>query len=251
MVYLRTCQIGAAVLLGWLVAAAAADPLDLAPTCAGTFTVDVGGGAAQPRSGATVYDNLSASAAPNFAIASTDADAMWGDRLTLAQPGTLGEVSLTLYNGASVGDVTSATIQVVFRRSVSLDFLGVFTADVQFPTPLAAGSFARIDVVGLAGLATPIDLPETEIFLSQQVLSYTGTSTALGVVSHRPILVGDSIPQMFIDADTVGNGVPGFYQVTSEGQPVASDPGYRLVLTPEPSAIVLLLIGVLGVVRRR
>ena len=65
-----------------------------------------------------------------------------------------------------------------------------------------------------------------------------------------PNSVGSAVPQLYIQASTVGGGVPGFYNITSGGVAVPFTVGYQLSV-PAPGAFALLGLGGLVTARRR
>ena len=62
------------------------------------------------------------------------------------------------------------------------------------------------------------------------MLGFTGTANRLGIASLNPVTVGSSPNSMYIQASTIGGGVPGFY--TFGTTPV--NPGYQIGLAQPP-----------------
>jgi hypothetical protein len=182
-----------------------------------------------PLAAVNIYSNTAS--APAFAVSSTDLAATWGDEVTTTGTGTLDQVDFTIFNsGSSAGLLLTATFTVNLFDGPSSTFLGGFTTPAfTFPGGLPTGFFTILTVTGVSGLG--INLPGTNVIITQKVASKTGTANRLGVAGLSPVTVGVGGPAMYIAASTFGPA--GFY--TLAGVPSA-DPGYRLaVLEPTPA----------------
>lgn len=216
---------------------------------AGARTIDLmGNDIGTPRGGTTVFSNLQSGFTANAAFSSTDLGAVWGDQLALAGTGTLESFSFAIFNsGSSAGALTSAVVDFAFFRASDSSSLGGFsvnTGDIN----LNAGFFTTLTVGGLGGFG--VDLDTTDVIVLQTVTSTVGAANRLGVISATPASVGTSIPQLYIQASTVGGGVAGFYNITSAGAPISFNVGYELVV-PTPGSMALLGMGGLFASRRR
>ena len=216
---------------------------------AGTRTIDVHGNlVSSVRGNPIVYSNLQSGFTADRAFSSTDLAAVFGDRLTTAGTGTLQDFSFNLFNsGSSAGSLTSATVNFSFFRASDNASLGSFNVNTG-SIALNAGFFTTFNVTGLGGLG--VNLDSTDIIVLQTVTALTGAANRLGVVSTTPNSVGSAVPQLYIQASTVGGGVPGFYNITSGGVAVPFTVGYQLSV-PAPGAFALLGLGGLVTARRR
>ncbi len=180
----------------------------------------------------TIYDNTTS--APNFAVSSTDLTAYWGDQLLLTGSGLLSTHLFTIFNsGSSLGTLLTANCQLEFYDTVSSAFLGGYTTSINFgPGGLPQGFFSIITVTGLDGLA--INLPNPDIVVLQTVLSKTGTASRLGIASLDPPTIGSSFGDMYIDAATIGGGVPGFYTFAAG----PANPGYQIGIAQPPTNVM-------------
>lgn len=212
---------------------------------AGALTVDLQSGTRGVA--IDVYNNHPS--ASNFGLSSTDLTSIWGDELTTTGTGTLQEFGLTIFNsGSSAGPLVTADVAINFFRISDSSLIGGFTGTLDFGAGLNPGFFSRVTFTGLDGLG--IDLDTTNILVTQQRTDHTGTASRLGIASLMPILVGSSPDDMYVDSDTVGGGVPGFYNFTVAGAPAPANPGYR-VAVPTPASMALLGLGGLFAARRR
>ena len=184
-------------------------------------------------------------------FSSTDLTATFGDDLDLVEGGELDAFRFSILNaGSSAGTLQSFTGNIDFFDGPTGDFIGGFTTNINFTTPLATGTFSRITVSGLGDL--DIVLPE-DVIVTQSLTNIVGAASNLGVVSSNPIAVGSAVDQLFIDASTVNMGTAGFYNITSMG--VAS-PFYTIyevtvVPIPEPTTAGLAGLAGLAFLRRR
>lgn len=216
---------------------------------AGVRTIDVHGNLVSSlRGNPIVYSNLQTGFAADRAFSSTDLAAVFGDQLTTTGTGTLQDFSFNLFNsGSSAGALTSATVNFGFYRASDGGSLGSFNVNTG-AIALNAGFFTTFNVTGLGNLG--VNLDSTEIIVLQTVTALTGAANRLGVVSTTPNSVGSAVPQLYIQASTVGGGVPGFYNITSGGAAVPFTVGYQLSV-PTPGAFALLGLGGLFSARRR
>ncbi len=216
---------------------------------AGERTIDVHGNLVSAvRGNPIVYSNLQSGFTADRAFSSTDLTAVFGDQLTTAGTGTLQDFSFNLFNsGTSAGTLTSATVSFSFFRVSDGGALGSFNVNTG-TIALNAGFFTTFNVTGLGGLG--VNLDSTDIIVLQTVTALTGAANRLGVVSTTPNSVGSAVPQLYIDASTVGGGVPGFYNITASGVAVPFTVGYQISV-PAPGAFALLGLGGLMTARRR
>jgi len=183
-------------------------------------------GVPAPSAITVAYDNTVSPA--NFATSSTDLTSQWGDQVFTTTAGLLSSHTYSVFNsGSSLGVLLTAVVGVDFFDGVTNGFLGTYTANVNFQAGLNPGFYTLVSVPGLDALA--INLP-TNVIVIQYVVSFTGGATRLGVASLDPPTVGSSPPSMYIDSNTVGGGVAGFYNFASG----PANPGYQLGLAQPP-----------------
>lgn len=174
-----------------------------------------------------VYDNSTSPAL--FGVSSTSLTSIWGDRLLTTNTGLLSEMMFSIFNsGSSAGALLTAQIGVSLYDGVTSALLGSYTVNFNFGAGLNPGFYTLGNVTGLDLLS--INLPVTDVIVTQTVLAKTGTASRLGIVSLTPPTVGTSPPSMYVSSATIGSGVPGFYTFASG----AANPGYRLTLMNEP-----------------
>ncbi len=217
---------------------------------AGMRSIDIhGNSVSNPRGGTTVFTNLQAGFTANAAFSSTDLTAVFGDQLATVGTGRLQEFSFTLFNsGTSAGVLNSAEVAINFFRASDSSLIGGFNVNTG-EINLGTGFFTTLNVTGLDGLG--IQLDTTDIIVTQSVNSLVGGATRLGLVSATPVTIGSSIPQLYIDASTVNGGTPGFYNITSGGNPISFNVGYQVVVPAPASAAMLGLGGLIAARRRR
>lgn len=219
-----------------------------APGFAGHYYFDVATGEmVSPRgTGVAVYDNTGSPA--NFAVSSTDLASTWGDQLAMTGTGVLEEFKFTVFNSATAntGNLLTATVAIRFYRAGDSSLIGGFNGNVNFGAGLNPGFYSTVTFTGLDGLGTPIALDTTDVIVTQQITTFTGTTVRLGVASQDPVIVGSSPESMYADSDTVGGGVAGFYTFGSG----PANPGYQVVV-PTPASAALLGLGGLVAARRR
>ncbi|MDX9912919.1 MAG: PEP-CTERM sorting domain-containing protein [Phycisphaerales bacterium] len=217
---------------------------------AGAMSIDYRTGAptpGTPRFQGTAYSNVLGTTIRAFS--STDLSADYGDRLTTVGTGTLDAFTFGLFNsGTSAGPLGSATVDIAFFRGVDGSPLGGFGVNTG-AINLAQGFFTLLTISGLSGLG--IDLDTTDIIFTQSIRTgtITGGATRTGVVSLEPIQIGSAIPQLYINATTVG--AAGFYNITSAGVPVNFFLGAQIDVVPAPASAALLGLGGLVATRRR
>ena len=220
--------------------ALAQDGLTAEPvTFAGHLYFDFGTGAMYvPKGGAKtelagdVYNNTNPNPGANFGFSSTDLAAQWGDRLATTATGILQENDFTVFN-STTGVLNSASFNISLYDGTSLALLGSYTTGtVTFGAGLPASSYSIITITGLGGLN--INVNTTDVIMLQQVAAKTGTTTRLGIASLNPPSIGTSIPQMYINATTVGPA--GFYNIGTAPNYTPANPGYRVNLNqPVPA----------------
>jgi len=192
-------------------------------------TADLHGRVAPPANTAaltTVYTNTAS--APNFGFSSTDLTSIWGDELLTTGTGLLSSHQFTVFNsGSSAGTLVSAQVGVSFYDAVTSNFLGGYSTNVTFG-PLPQGFYTIVTVPNLDPLN--IMLTSTDIVVTQQILSKTGSANRLGIASLNPPTVGSSPNTMYINSSTVGPA--GFYNIGNP--PMPANPGYQVDLAPPP-----------------
>ncbi len=212
--------------------------------------------AATSASAQVVYDNLSAPSALSAATSSTDLNTIYGDSMTLTQGGILNGLGFTVFN-SSTGNtlpVLTAVIRLSFYNNTTpyttgdlqsvLPLLGSIDFNVNFGTGLNAGFFTTVSGTGLA--TANINLTQN-LFITQQVISSTGGSTRLGVVSFTQDVVGTGSAASWYRQSTApaGEGLFAF------APPSSNNLGYRVEVVPEPATMTLLALGALAARRRR
>ncbi|HRJ50148.1 MAG: PEP-CTERM sorting domain-containing protein [Phycisphaeraceae bacterium] len=217
---------------------------------AGFYTVDYRTGvttfsdASNSTRATTIYSNTAS--APNFGVSSTDLNSTWGDKVTTT--GTGGPVTsqqYTLFNsGTSLGTLLTATVDLLYFDGGTNAFINGFSGNINFgPGGLAAGFFSIITFTGLDGLN--MNLPTTNIIMTQKVTAKTGLANRLGIASLNPVNIGSSGDEMYIDSTTIG---PAGYYTFANGP---AQPGYQIDLVPAPGALALMGLGGLMASRRR
>ncbi len=182
-------------------------------------------GAAAPEAIVDLYSNVASPVL--FGVSSTDLAAVWGDRVTLATPGWLDTVALTIFNsGSSAGPLLTASYQMSFYLGTTpvppTTPITQFGININFGAGLNPGFFTIVTVNNLALLN--MVLPSTDILMTQTRTASTGTASRLGIASLDPPTVGSSSTAMYIQASTIGGGVPGYYTFANG----PANPGYRL-----------------------
>ena len=164
----------------------------------------------------TAYDSLNRTALAGTGQSNT-LNAVWGDRLLLAEAGVLKSFGLTLFNDSTLsqtGRILSATAVVKFYdntipyggagTTLTNPLLGTTTITWNFNSPgLAAGSYSP-KTVDLSSLN--IVLPKN-ILVMQQVTNVVGTSTRNGVVLMSDSLVGSSPNDFYVKSDNTSEGL--------------------------------------------
>ncbi|MBI5169571.1 MAG: hypothetical protein HZA61_08795 [Candidatus Eisenbacteria bacterium] len=174
-----------------------------------------------------VYDNSTSAA--NTGFSSTSLTSIWGDELFTTNAGILSGLKFTIFNsGSSLGSLLTANCAISFYDGATAAYLGGFTTNVNFGTGLAKGFYSFVNVTGLDVLA--ITLGTTDVIVTQQVTSKTGTANRLGFVSLDPPTVGSSDPDFYANSATVG--AAGWYTLS-----VPANLGYQVTVAnlPVPS----------------
>ena len=216
-------------------AVATAAPVSMLPEAgaryAGHYTINVVTGAtsfqAAPASAQVlgdVYDNVHPPAVAQFGFSSTDLTAIFGDRVTTTGGGLLDQNDFSVYNsGTSAGNLETASFVISFYDGASMAFLGGYVTPVIGMGPLPPGYYVFASFTGISALS--INLPTTDILVTQQVMDHTGTANRLGIVSLDPPGVGSSGPSFYVNASTVGPA--GYYNINGYN----ANPGYRINVT--------------------
>ncbi len=220
-----------------LAAAAVVDPsaAEPLPRLAGHIYVNYATGATTtvPAGVGDVYSDTTTVTA---GLSSTDLLAVFGDRVTMTGSGFLDQIDFTMFNSASsAGPVLTATFNLTFYDGTLPPLptpLGTFaTAPVSFAGGLAPGFYSLVTVTGLSGLGINLT---ADLLLTQTVTSFTGTATRFGVVFADPPTIGSSLLPVpnacYVQASTIGGGVPGFYTFAAPNGNVA----YRINVSDTP-----------------
>lgn len=171
-----------------------------------------------------VYDNTASPA--NAGFSSTSLASVWGDELLTTNPGILSGFKFTIYNSSSsLGTLLTAACTISFYDGATATYLGGFNTTVNFGTGLAKGSYSFINVTGIDPLA--ITLNTTDIIVTQQITSKTGTANRLGFVSLDPPTVGSSDVDFYANSSTVG--AAGWYLLS-----VNANLGYQVTVSSLP-----------------
>jgi hypothetical protein len=245
--YLAAAALGAA---GVASSASAVESVAVAPVAAEQLTVDFGTGSISRNTPTVVYTNLDPTGALR-AFGSGDLSATFGDDLDLVVGGELTDFQFTVFNSNGAGNtglLDTFDAEISFFDGAGT-FIDSFTSSFDFTTPLTPGGFGLLSVTNLGGL--DIDLPE-DVIVTQQLSNITGGTTQIGVVSSNPVTVGSAEDTLFIDASDVGSG-PGFFNITSMGQPSPFFAGYSVTVipVPEPTTAGLFGLGAVAFLRRR
>jgi hypothetical protein len=193
-----------------------------------------------------VYDNLNTSATAGYSELTANGP-IFGDALTLSQPGMLAQFSASLYNsssGANTGSILTGTTQINFYDNtvpytggvLSNPLLGTGTLTWDFTGDggLAAGFY---DTMTADFSSLNINLP-LEILVTQQFTLTGGTSTRNGVILCLDPLVGSSPNTVYIESASTSAGLYTF----------SGNPGqfcYAIAVVPEPTPYLAasLLVG--------
>jgi len=174
-----------------------------------------------------VYNNTNPAAPANFGYSLTDLAAIFGDRVTTTGPGLLDQDDFTVYNSSSsTGTLLTATFSINLYNGPTSAFLGGYvTGTVAFGggAGLPPGYYSIVTINNIAPLG--INLPTTDVIITQQVATYTGTPSRLGIVSMDPPSIGSSGPSMYLNSVAVGPA--GFYNIGTYN----ANPGYRINVT--------------------
>ena len=151
---------------------------------------------------------------------------------------------------SSAGTLTAATFRLSFyaldaTSSVATKtLLGSYDGSVTFSTALAKGFYSVVTSTGLSALG--INLTSTNLLVTQEVISKTGTASRLGIVSLGPVTVGSS-PAYFYEKGAA----------TTEGWYTSASGDVQVVYqmntgaAPAPGAVALLGVAGLAGARRR
>jgi len=183
-----------------------------------------------------VYDNLSTTATAGYSQPNVDLP-VFGDSLTLAQPGVLTWFSASLYNstsGGNSGSILTGTMEIKFYDNTvpytggaianPLLATGIMPWDFTADGGLPAGYYAT-DEVDFSFLN--VYLPQ-EVLVTQQFTMTDGTSTRNGLTLFSDPVTGSSPDTVYISSSTTP---PDLY--TFGGNP--GQFGYRIEVVPEPT----------------
>ncbi len=206
---------------------------------------------------AIVYDNLAAPSVSSAATSSTDLTATYGDQMNLTSGGILEKFGFTIFNSSTgnTGTLDTAVVNLKFydatnpyvSGALALPLLGQFNANINFgANPLNAGFFTTVSVSGLSSFN--INLTQ-KLMVTQQVVSFTGTTTRLGVVTFTTENVGSSIGNNWYRKSLTNSPTEGLFGFAS---PTSNAMGYNIETVPEPATMILLAgAGVAALARRR
>lgn len=209
-------------------------------------------GSQTTRLAGDIYNNTNPQAAANFGFTSTDLTSTFGDRVAATGTGILNANDFTVFNSSSGGStrvLQSVVATICHFNATTSASLGCYqTNPITFTGGLGAGFFSVVTITGLSSLN--INLNTTDILITQQLSSpvFTGAGTPrLGIASLDPPTIGTSTNVMYINSSTVGPA--GYYNIGNP--PSNANPGYRINVTPEPTALAMLGLGLLGLIRRK
>jgi hypothetical protein len=181
---------------------------------------------------ADVYDNLESPG--NFGVVSSDANAVWGDSLTITQKGVVESITISVLNANDNGTpLESATFQVTLLDAATHLDLADLVFGATFTSGLAPGFYALVSITGLGGAVIPITVNTYQLVIQQKVLSASGP-TRLGVVSLTPPTIGSSPASMYVAAVGAFGGVPGFYTFATGPANPGCDLKFNVVVPVTP-----------------
>ncbi len=192
----------------------------------------VGRGAATP-----VYANDTTELAA-YVIPGVTTGVVFGDWVNLIEPGRVDACQITVYNDpGSPGALLTATVRVSFYDAndwptfpvgYPATLLGSFDYDVDFGAGLSPSATTIVALTDLVASGTDIYLP-TNIVVVQQIVSFTGDVTGIGIAFYDPPSIGYSDgSSWFVAAE--GIGIPsGLYGALSG---LYGNLGYRIGLEP-------------------
>ena len=179
-----------------------------------------------------IYDHIAS--ATNTAISFTDLASQWGDEVVTGGTGLLSTMQFWLDNSSSsAGPLLAVNVSASFFDAVTSARLGAVSTSINFGTGLPTGCFTLVSVTALAPLL--INLPVTDVIVSQKVLTETGTANRLGVAPLNPPPVGTSPAHTYISSPTISSTTigTGFFNLS-----VRPNPGYQLAVAPRPPTTV-------------
>jgi len=169
-----------------------------------------------------VYNNTNPQSPANFGFVQTDLSTIMGDRVSTTGKGTLNENDFTVYNSSSsAGPVLTAVYAIRFYDASSLSLLGGYNTSINFGGGLPPGFFAIITTTNL--LPAAIVLNTQDVLVTQQIVSITGTASAVGIASLDPPNIGSSANTMFLSSGSIPAG---YYNIGNP--PLNANPGYRI-----------------------
>ncbi len=212
-----------------------------------TFLVLAGSASAQT----VVYENLGTAATAGYSEPNAN-NPIYGDALNLTQGGQLSLIGLSIFNstsGGNTGSILTGNMLVSFYDNTvpygggslsgtrpllgSANLLWDFTSEGGLP----AGFYAT-DTFDLTSLN--INLTQN-IFVTQRFTLTSGTSTRNGIVLFSNPTIGGSPANVYINSSGTPEGLYGF-----TGNPNQFGYHVEITLVPEPSALALAALGLLG-----
>jgi hypothetical protein len=181
----------------------------------------------------TVYDNLSTPATAGYSELNAN-NPIFGDSLTLSQPGTLAVLGISIYNsssGGNTGTILTGTLQVSFYDNtiaygggpITQPLLGQTTVNIDFTS--GGGLPAGYYTTGTIDLSSLNLLLPQNILVTQQFTETSGASTRNGVVLFNNPVVGSSPNTVYINSSGTAQGL-----YTFTGNP--GQFGYSISVTP-------------------